>query len=253
MLTIRAFRAIDDEATCRRFMECHARVLTDYGITNITTNNSTWMHSSSVYCVVAENASGELVGGGRLHLTDGLEPLPAEKAVGDQDATMAELVYSYPLGSTGELCALWNARRVASLGVSVLVIRSIIAIAAQLKMLSMFTLCAPYTVYLAEMMGFDLAGVFLYKSVNLQARFFHNPNIINLHFTEELSRNRIFELRQQPKQNAIEKGPKSWVEVSYELGIQPMQEFCFVSATPKIPHVQLSAQQYNPAVSPLSK
>jgi hypothetical protein len=206
-------------------MECHARVLTDYGITNISTNNSTWMHSPSVYCVVAENENGEMVGGGRLHLTDGIEPLPAEKAVGDQDPKMAELIYSYPLGTTGELCGLWNNRRVASLGVSVLVIRSIIAIAAQLKMLSMFTLCAPYTVYLAEMMGFDLEeqvgdkGVFTYRTINHRSRFFHNSDIMNLHFAEEISRNRIFELRQEPKQPAIEKGPKHPVEILYNLEI----------------------------------
>ena len=227
MLTIRAFRAIDDEATCRKFMECHARVLTDYGITNITTNNSTWMHSPSVYCVVAENENGELVGGARIHVTDGVEPLPAEKAVGDQDSNMAALIYSYPLGTTGELCGLWNARRVASLGMSLLIGRATIAVAIQLKQVSMFTLCAPYTVYLAEMMGFDLTGIFTYKSINHQSRFFYNSDIINLPCAEENSRNRIFELRQNPSQTTIEKGPKSYVKVRYELSLLPVYESCF--------------------------
>ncbi len=233
MLTIRAFRAIDDEATCRKFMECHARVLTDYGITNITTNNSSWMHSRFVYCVVAENENGELVGGARIHVTDGVEPLPAEKAVGDQDPNMAELIYSYPLGSTGESCGWWTTRSVASLGVSVLLSRAVLVVATQIKLVSLFTLCAPYSAYLAEMMGFELAGVFTYKSINHVSRFFHNPDMKNLSSAEAANRSRIFELRNNPYQNAVEKGPKSSFEVSYRLGIVPVHEECLVFSEPK--------------------
>ncbi len=214
-------------------MECHARVLTDYGITNVTTNNSTWMHSPSVYCVVAENENGEMVGGARIHVTDGLEPLPAEKAVGDQDSNMAELIYSYPLGTTGESCGWWTTRSVASLGVSVLLSRAVLVVATQINLVSMFTLCAPYSVYLAEMMGFDLAGVFAYKSINHVSRFFHNPDITNLPLTEAANRSRIFELRDNPNQNAVEKGPKSSFEVSYKLGIMPAHEACLVYSEPK--------------------
>lgn len=223
MLRIRAFRAIDDEASCRAFMEGHARVLTDYGITNISTNNATWKDNSSVYVVVAETEDGEMMGGIRLHVTDGQELLPAEKAVGDQDPKMAEAIYSYKLGTTGELCSLWNARRAANWGLSMLLVRSLVTIASQVNLVSMFTLCAKYTVYMTKPMGFYFEesmanqGVFIYPVINYEARFFRNPDTDNLPLADDYNRNRIFDLRKQPTQTIVEIGPKRTTEVFYDL------------------------------------
>ncbi len=229
MLKIRAFRAIDEPDTCLRYMEGHARVLTDYGITSISTNNSTWKDNPSVYGVIAETEEGEVVGGVRLHLTNDLEPLPVEKAVGDQDPKIANYIYSYPLGHAAEACGLWNARKLGNLGVSILLVRALLIIAPQLKLQSIFTLCAPYTIHITKQMGSYLIesvgdnGVIIYPIINHRARFFENKDIIELGLADESNRKRILDLRQNLHQTYVEVITKQPVEISYSLSIPNVQ------------------------------
>lgn len=215
---------------CLRFMEGHAKVLTDHGITSIATNNSEWKDNASVYCSIAENEAGELVGGIRLHLTNGIDPLPAEKAVGEQDPKLAEMIYSYSLGTTGEVCGLWNSRKGAGYGLSILLVRTIVAIATQVNIVSMFALCASHTVYFIKPMGFRLEesigdnGVLLYPVINHPSPFFRNPDIINLSLAEDPDLSRILDLRQRPTQETIEVITKP-VEIHYNLQIPNSKVF----------------------------
>jgi len=238
MLKIRAFRAIDDEDTCLRFMEGHARVLTDYGITNISTNNSEWKDSPHVYGVIAENEQGVIIGGMRLHLTNAADVLPLEKAVGDQDTKIADLIYSYSLGVAAEACGLWNAREAAGYGVSILLVRALLVIAYQLRLESVFTLCATYTVYITKQMGSSPIdsigdnGVLIYPVINYKARFFQNTDVSNLSAADEQNRTRIMELRQTPNQIATELVAKYPVEVRYNLlipNLNILKEYVVVS------------------------
>lgn len=225
MLTIRAFRAIDDEATCRRFMECHARVLTDYGITSISTNNSTWMHSPSVYGVVVENEDGEMVGGARLHLTSKTEMLPVESAIGQQHPEISDIIYLCPIGTAGEACGFWSARKVANLGVSVLLAKTIAAICSQVAVRSVFCFCGRHTSYIAKLMGSALEesvgdkGAFAYPTPQFHSYFFHNPDIIDLPLADETNRQRILDLRLRPNQKSVETITKHPVEILYNLEI----------------------------------
>ncbi len=219
MLTIRAFRAIDEENTCLRYMEGHARVLTDYGITNISTNNATWKENPSVYGIIAEDEEGVVVGGVRLHLTDGIHPLPVEDAIGDRVPTLSSIIYSYPLSLAGELCGLWNARKVAGLGTSITLVRALISIASQLDMTTIFTFCGRHTVYLAKLMGFHLEdsigekGQLFYPNPQFSSYLYYNSDIIALSETEEENRSQILDLRKYPRQTAS--------EIQYKLYLSP--------------------------------
>jgi hypothetical protein len=210
MLKLRAFRAIDEEDTCLRYMEGHARVLTDYGITNISTNNATWKDNPSVYGIIAEDEEGNALGGVRIHLTDGIYPLPVENAISDREPALGSILYSYPLNSAGELCGLWNARKIAGLGTSVLLVRALIAIASQLELTTIFTFCGRHTVYLAKLMGFHLEesigekGLVFYPTPQFASYLYYNSDIRELTETEEQNRNHILDLRKQPKQEATE-------------------------------------------------
>ena len=53
-IRIRAFRAIDDLETCLKFVSGHRRVLSIYGIENITTNTEDWMFNPGIFVVVVE-------------------------------------------------------------------------------------------------------------------------------------------------------------------------------------------------------
>ena len=74
-IRIRAFRAIDDPLTCQKFIEGHRRVLSIYGIENITTNTDAWMYNPAIFVIVVETLDGsKLYGGARVQVADGIDP-----------------------------------------------------------------------------------------------------------------------------------------------------------------------------------
>jgi hypothetical protein len=223
----RVFRAVDDLAACKRFLEGHVKVLNDYGITNITTNNDKWMTNPAIYVIVAESTSdGEILGGIRVHVADGKDPLPLETAIGKMDSRVYDIIKSYIDTGTGELCGLWNAKKVAGFGLSLLLIRAGISIVTQIKLNSLFTICADYTLPMVKRVGFTVEdtigknGDFVYPNENYIAKVLRKMNAISLDTAEEFDKNRIINLRDNPVQCYIESGPKGEMEVEYKLLIR---------------------------------
>src|SRR5262245_43561542 len=142
MYTFKAFVAADEPELCRQYAEGHVRVLKDYGITNITSNNHEWSKLKTVYCIVAYNEEGEMVGGIRMQKADGVHQLPVEKAVGYMDPRIHGIISSYLEEGVGELCALWNAKSVAGRGLSLLLTRAGISICSQVSISIMVGICA---------------------------------------------------------------------------------------------------------------
>ncbi|WP_074605816.1 hypothetical protein [Pedobacter sp. FW305-3-2-15-E-R2A2] len=222
-LTFRSFTAVKEPETCERYLEGHVQVLKDYGITNITTNNRQWMELPNVHGIVAETESGEVVGGVRVHIADGIHPLPVEKAVGSMDPNVATIINQYFDSGTGELCGLWNAKSVAGVGISILLVRAGIAIVNQIRLASLFTICADYTLPMVRKVGFVVedslgkGGEFVYPNDNYIARVLRKMNAKTLETAEEFDRERIFDLRDNPIQLTLETGPKGDVEIDYQL------------------------------------
>lgn len=220
----RAFRAVDDRDSCERFLQGHVSVLADYGITNITTNNALWMQNPSIYVVVAESTDGsEILGGVRVHIADGKVPLPLELAIGKMDARVYDIINNYIDTGTGELCGLWNAKKVAGMGLSLLLIRAGISIVTQIELDSLFTICADYTMPMVRRVGFEVEdtigrnGDFIYPNSSYIARVLRKMNAISLDSAEIFDRERIFSLRKNPVQLFIEPGPKGELEIDYQL------------------------------------
>jgi hypothetical protein len=222
-LRFRSFTATKDQETCERYLNGHVQVLKDYGITNITTNNRQWMTLPNVHGIVAETEDGEVVGGVRVHIADGVHPLPVEKAVGSMDPNVATIINEYFDEGTGELCGLWNAKSVAGIGISILLVRAGIAIVNQVKLASLFTICADYTLPMVRKVGFIVEdslgrdGEFVYPNDNYIARVLRKMNAETLETAEEYDRDRIFDLRNNPIQHTFELGPKGEVEIDYQL------------------------------------
>lgn len=226
-LIIRAFRAVDERQTCQRFLDGHVKVLADYGITNITTNNAVWMDNPSIYVVVAQSQDGsQLYGGVRVHVADGKVPLPLESAIGRMDSRVFELIKGYIDEGTGELCALWNSKQVAGYGISLLLIRAGISIVTQIKLNSLFTICADYTMAMVKQVGFIVedslgnGGGFVYPNENYVARVLRKMNAISLDTAAESDKERILNLRDNPNQFYTETGPKGEMFVDYKLFIE---------------------------------
>ncbi len=224
-LTFRSFTAVNDPETCEEYLAEHVQVLKDYGITNITTNNRDWMSLPNVHGIVAETEDGKVVGGVRVHIADGVHPLPVEAAVGYMDPRVAIVINEYAEHGTGELCGLWNAKSVAGMGISILLVRAGIAIVNQIELSSLFTICADYTLPMVRKVGFIVedslgnAGEFVYPNENYIARVLRKMNAETLETAEAFDRDRIFDLRTNPVQTTIETGPRGDIEIDYQLVI----------------------------------
>jgi hypothetical protein len=223
-LLFQAFKAINHQEYCERFLEGHVRVLEDYGITNISTNNRKWMTMDSVYVIIAlTEDKKEIVGGIRIHIANEEEPLPIEKAVGSMDARVHHLINQYREEGTGELCGLWNAKSVAGYGVSLLLVRAGISLVNQVQIESLFTICGDYTLPMVNRVGFIVErsigqnGEFLYPKENYIARVLRKMNAVTLETAEEYDRGRIIDLRENPVQTTEEIGPKGPLTIEYNL------------------------------------
>ncbi len=227
-LIFRAFRAIDDLERCKHFRDGHVSVLKDYGITNITTNNDEWMNNPYIYVIVAEIIdTHEIVGGIRVQISSENHYLPVETAVGKMDPKIHEIVKIYRHeGGVGELCALWNAKKVAGIGISVLLTRAGISIINQLSFKTLMGICASYTLKMFRDVGFvedrtlGNNGEFFYPNSNYVAWVLGIMNAETLDTANAYDKARMESLRMQPIQTTIEDGPKYSVEIQYNLLLQ---------------------------------
>lgn len=224
-LCFRAFRAISEPETCNKFLEGHVTVLKDYGITNITTNNSEWMSNPNIYGIVAEiYPDMEVVGGIRVQISDEQNWLPVEKAISKMDPRIHDIVKQYrENGGVGELCALWNAKRVAGIGISVLLTRAGISMANQLDFGTLVGICAEYTLEMFRRVGFvvdeslGIKGEFQYPNENYIARVLGIMNAATLSTAHDYDKMRMESLRLFPEQLTVEQGTKEKIEIQYQL------------------------------------
>jgi hypothetical protein len=225
MYKFKAFRAIDEPETCRWFIQGHRKVLMDYGITNITTNTDEWLYNPNIYGIVAvSDDDSDIYGGIRIHISEPSDLLPVETAVGYMDNKVHTMVEDLRInGGVGELCALWNAKAVAGLGISVLLTRAGISIVNQLNFQTVLGICGSYTLDM-----FQNAGFVVNKSVGNKGEFFYPKEdyiawvlgILNAHTLETASpydKERMMSLRNNPVQQTTETSQKGMLEVSYNL------------------------------------
>jgi len=225
MIKIRAFRAVEDLDSCRSFAEGHANVLRDYGVSKVTSSSTDWFYNPAAYVMIAENKeTGEVVGGIRIHIADGVTHLPMEDAISIVDTKVYDLIKKYiPIG-TGELCGLWNAKSVAGYGLgSYFLMRVGISVTNQLNLPTLFALCAPHTLQISVEKGFEKEtsigneGTFIYPKLDLVATSIIIKDTQNLPGALPSERDLVFELRDNPNITRMEHGPKGSIEISYNL------------------------------------
>lgn len=223
-LIFRAFKANENRELCEKYLNGHIQVLVNYGITNITTNNEDWMDWDFVYCVIAEKEDGTVVGGIRTQIADGSHPLPVEKAIGKMDPKIHEIVKHYQVDGVGELCALWNAKEVAGMGLSIMLVRAGIAMLNQVKCNTLMGICADYTLKMFRKVGFVVdntlgeKGEFVYPNENYVARVLGILNAKDLSTAEEFDRLKMLDLRENPNQTTVEKGANdTMIDIEYLL------------------------------------
>lgn len=226
-IRIRVFRATDDPATCLKFIEGHRKVLSIYGIENITTNTEDWMFRRSIFVIVVETLDGsKLFGGARIQVADGVYPLPIEDATGKMDPKIYDIVRHRAKTGAAELSGLWNSKEVAGFGIgSLFPSRVAVALATQIGVNTFFTLCSPTTVRFKDWMGgkilteVGINGTFYYPKIDLLATALYQEDMYDLPITHPREREKIMQLRENPIQVAKEKSPFKdyYIYIHYDL------------------------------------
>jgi hypothetical protein len=227
IVRLRAFRAIDDPETCNLFIEGHTQVLTNIGVTKVTSSKNEWMFNSAVFVLVIESIDGKRVyGGARVHVAGGNQPLPIEQATSALDSSVFDLVWKYAQEGTGEICGLWNSGEIAGYGVgTVFLIRTGFAITKQLGIKSLFAFCAPYTIKPVVRCGMELEksigdnGTFLYPKLDLVATTMLLKDINNLTKADEDYKEAIIELRENLNFVKMEEFREKKITIHYETQI----------------------------------
>ncbi len=207
-LYFKAFRAVDNREGCMKFIEGHTHVLEIFGITKITSANIDWILNPGVYVVlVSAEENGKALAGSRVHIADGIVPLPVETAVGEMDNRIYDMVKDRVANGTGELCGVWNSWEIAGLGVGSWVLSQItVALSSLIGLQSLFGLTAPATYRNAVRGGFRVVkeiginGKFYYPKEDLTATVVLNDELDTLPTATQDSHDFVMALRKQPKQ-----------------------------------------------------
>ena len=236
IISIKAFRAIDNLTTCEKYIEGHGRLLESYGVAKIVAPNHDWIQNPGAYVIIVENiTTGKTLGGTRIQLRSDKFPLPLEDAIGKMDKNVYDLISEYAKNGTAEFCGLWNSREVAGMGIgSVFLVRAGVAragvvIANALNIQSLFALCASYTLPIAKKAGFIVEtsvgdnGTFPYPKDDFKAIVAINKDLITLSYATVFERNEITDLRNNPIQTKIENGPRGETTVFYDLKINHLE------------------------------
>lgn len=233
MISIRAFKAIDNPISCEKYIEGHRKLLESYGVAEIVAPNHNWVQDPGAYVIIVENMiTGKTLGGTRIQIRSEMLSLPLEDAVGKMDKKVYDLVNEYDKNGTAEFCGLWNSREVAGMGIgSVFLVRAGVAragvvIANELNIQSLFALCASYTLPIAKKAGFIVEssvgdnGTFPYPKDEFKAIVAINKDLKKLSYATDYERKEINDLRKNPIQTKIEKGPRGETTVLYDLKIK---------------------------------
>ena len=231
MIKIRAFRAIDDITSCEKYAEGHIQVLKSYNIPIIKSASTEWFFNPDVYVLSVEDEAGKIVGGAKIHVANLKFQLPVEISLSPIDCNISEFVKSNIHNGIGEMCGLWNAKEVTGKGYSVLLTEACvaeagIALAYKLKLQSLFVLCAPWTTKIVEDVGFEKEvrvgnqGTFPYPKPDLLATLYVIEDIEQLKKAAPMSRSRIIDLRQKPKQKRVERYKDYNLEIEYDLIVE---------------------------------
>ncbi len=233
VVRLRAFRAIDDPHACQLFIEGHEHVLTSIGVKKVTSSKNDWMYNPAAFVLIVESLDKRKVyGGARIHVAGGSQPLPVEEATGNMDPKIFDLVWQYAQHGTGEICGLWNSREIAGYGVgSIFLTRAAVAISTQIGITSLFALCAPYTVKMAESVGYMIErsvgneGTFYYPKLDLLATTMILKDVDELSKADQQERDAIMSIRSQLNLTRVEKLRKKEIEIHYQAELPFMDKW----------------------------
>ena len=203
MFRLVAFKAVDDFERCQKFIDGHRQVLESIGVKKVTSTNESWIENPDVIVVIVESIEDGLIyGGARIHKANSVFRLPIEEAIEDLDISIKHIISKDLDAGTGEICGLWNSRKITGLGIgAIFMSKACLALTPKLGLTSLYALFAPTTVRLGLEMGYEILtevgdnGTFYYPKLDLIATAMKLHDAVNLIKTTQDHRDSIFKIR----------------------------------------------------------
>lgn len=203
MYKLIAFKAVDYPERCELFIEGHRQVLESIGVKKVTSANNSWAQNPDVIVVIVESSEdGQIYGGARIHKANEISPLPMVEAIQDLDSSIRDVIAKDLDAGTGEVCGLWNSRKITGLGIgAIFMVKACLALAPKIGLNSLYALFAPTTVKLGLEIGYEVLsevgnnGTFYYPKLDLIATAMKLHDVVNLPMTAEEHREPIFRIR----------------------------------------------------------
>lgn len=226
---IRVYKAADEVDTSLRFVEGHRKMLEAYGVTKVTSAAESWIEDPDTYVIIAESSDDHrILGGTRIQVRTPTMKLPMEDAIAKVDKSIYSYMDRYGDYNVAEFCGLFNSKEVAGYGIgSMFLGRVAIAISSQIGINCLLGLCSPATLRNSARVGFEILrelgmnGKFYYPKEGLIATSLIISDLVNLPNADPAERERIFDLRKNPYQQTLEKGPKGELTIIYEINQLP--------------------------------
>lgn len=225
---------MDEPEASIKFAEGHSNVLSAYGVTKVTSASNEWMNNPDVYVCMAEATDGTAVGGVRVHVANGSIHLPMEVAIAQVEENVYDFMAKHAQNGAAELCGLWNAREVAGFGIGTTYLMwAGIAITTQLKLNSLFALCAEHTLKISVEKGFVIEmglgnrGTFFYPKIDLIATSIIVRDPAKLTIADAYHRDQIFSLRENPSQTRTEDTSRGPLELEFDLKLKNINPLPF--------------------------
>ncbi|GGB78469.1 hypothetical protein [Dyadobacter sediminis] len=225
---IRAYKAPDDVETSKRYVDEHRKVLEAFGVKQVTSANLDWLYDPNTYVIIVESEDGEKIfGGGRIQIRNETMKLPMEGAIAKKDTRIYPYIQNIENYKLAEFCGLFNSKEVAGYGIgSIFLGRIGVAITSQIGVDYLLALCSPPTLRQCLRIGFEIIrdlgenGAFYYPKEGLIATAIIVNDLKQLPFANAEEKERILDLRENPVQFALEKGPKGEIALHYELDMK---------------------------------
>ncbi|MEO8588338.1 MAG: hypothetical protein ABI432_03130 [Flavobacteriales bacterium] len=223
LITLRAFRAVDDPGRCAMYVSEHTKVLEDIGVFNVLKPDMGWCSDPNVVVLVAEHPVLGMVAGIRVHKASFGVELPMQRSIAALDRSIAGRLAELLPDGNAEIAGLWNAHRFSGHGIPMLLMESAVSVASQIGVRSLVTFIAEYVAPYASRTGFIMmdslknGGDFVYPVPGIRTHAMILPDVLTMTAAKPGDRHRILSLRLRPYQLRAECPKQTPFGVRYEL------------------------------------
>ncbi|MFN8863827.1 MAG: hypothetical protein ACK5W1_05895 [Flavobacteriales bacterium] len=225
-LVIRSFKAPEDPISSKAFKEGHAAVIESFGFV-LSSVSQPWETHQNTYVIIVESEDGSKVyGGARIQIYDKQLDLPVIGAIDEEAPEIVPYVEAQTPYKFAELCGLWNSISAAGLGIgSVFAVRAAVALAGMVGVEKMIALCSVHTFRIAHRYGFGLVssvgnnGAINYAGAKQIAKLTEQSDIWNLPNSNEIEKEIILSMRNNPSQVIIDRTRGEQVSIRIDLKV----------------------------------